>query len=115
MTLLQKAKILTYATLNKKAIDPVILNLKELSSVADFFVIVSGSTEIQVYAIYQEIERICKEEKIKLIHVEGSQGAKWILVDTGGVVVHIFRQSEREYYDLESLWHHAKRVPLPKI
>jgi ribosome-associated protein len=106
---------MAYATLNKKALDPVVLNLKDHSSVADYFVIVSGNTEIQVYAIFQEIERVCKEEKIRMLHVEGSQGAKWILVDTGGVVLHIFRQTEREYYNLEDLWKHAKRVSLPKL
>ncbi|NTV52863.1 MAG: ribosome silencing factor [Candidatus Firestonebacteria bacterium] len=112
---MKKAQLVAFAALNKKALNPVILDLKELSSVSDFFVIVSGNTEIQVFAIYQEIERVCREEKIPIFHTEGSQGSKWILLDLGDVLVHIFRQSERDYYNLEELWHRAHPVALPKL
>jgi ribosome-associated protein len=115
ITTLTKARLVAYAAQNKKALNPVILNLKDLSSFADFFVIVSGATDVQVYAIYQEIERVCREEKIPIFHTEGSQGSKWILLDLGDVLVHIFRQTERDYYNLEELWSKAKRVNLPEL
>jgi ribosome-associated protein len=115
MTTLKKARLVAYAASNKKALSPVILNLKDLSSFSDYFVIVSGSTEIQVFAIYQEIERVCREEKIPIYHTEGSQGSKWILLDLGDVLVHIFRQAERDYYNLEELWHNARSVTLPEL
>jgi ribosome-associated protein len=112
---LKKARLVAYAALNKKALNPVILNLKELSSFSEFFVIVSGNTEVQVFAICQEIERVCCEEKIQIFHTEGSQGSKWILLDLGDVLVHIFRQPERDYYNLEELWHQARTVTLPEL
>jgi len=115
MTTLKKARLVAYAALNKKALNPVILNLKDLSSFSDFFVIVSGNTEVQVFAIYQEIERICTEEKIRIYHTEGSQGSSWILLDLGDVLVHIFRQTERDYYNLEELWNQARPVTLPEL
>lgn len=106
---------MAYAALNKKAHDPVILDLTGLSDFTEYFVIASGRTDVQVRAIYQEIERICREERIPITHVEGADAAAWILADLGDVVVHIFRQTEREFYDLEGLWRQARRVSLPSL
>lgn len=111
----RKAVLLTYAALNKKALQPVILGLAGLTDIADYFVIVSGKTEIQVRAIFQEIEKICKEHKLSIRHTEGETAGSWILVDLQDVVVHIFRQAEREFYDLEKIWKNARRISLPKL
>jgi ribosome-associated protein len=111
----QKARLLAYATTNKKAINPTILDLTELSNFTDYFVIASGKTDVQVRAIYQELERVCAAEKLPVLHVEGADAGAWILLDLGDVVVHLFRHSEREFYDLEKLWHKAKMIPLPKL
>jgi ribosome-associated protein len=114
-TSLQKAKLAAYAALNKKADHPQILDLKSLNAFVEVFVIVSGNTTIQVNAIFQEIQRVMEEHKIRIQHIEGSQGGTWILMDLGDVVVHIFRKQEREYYGLEKLWKNAHKISLPKI
>jgi len=115
LTSRQKADLVVHAALNKKAIEPVILDLKEMSDLADCFVVVSGNTENQVRTIYQEIERVCREEGVPIVHVEGAQVGSWILIDLNDVVVHVFRQSEREFYDLESLWQRAPRLNLSEL
>ncbi len=111
----QKAKIIGYAALNKKAIHPIILDLRLQSDIADYFVIASGNTDVQVRAIFNEIERVCGEEGIRIFHSEGAGIGTWILMDLGDVIVHIFRQSERRYYDLEKLFQGCKYVGLPKL
>jgi len=103
-----------------KALGITILDLHEVSSVADYFVIASGRSHIQVDAI---CDRIAKgvQEKLgeKPISVEGLENAQWALLDYGSVVVHVFQQSVRELYDLERLWSLAPRWqyedgPLPR-
>lgn len=111
----QKAKIIGYAALNKKAIQPVILDLRRQSDIADYFVIASGNTDVQVRTIFMEIERACREEGIKIFHSEGLGSWTWVLLDMGDVIVHLFRQSERRYYDLEKLFQGCKYVGLPKL
>jgi ribosome-associated protein len=115
ITTLQKARLLAFAAGNKKALEPAILDVRDQTSVADYFVIVSGRTEVQVNAIHQEIERVCTEHKLRLHRVEGLNSGTWIVMDFGDVMVHLFRQSERDYYQLETLWQQARRVALPKL
>ncbi len=107
--------MLAYAAGNKKGSNTVVLNLEGLSTIADFFVITSARTGIQVKAIVQEIERVCVEEKIRIYHTEGLGQSSWVLLDLGDVMVHVFTEVQRRYYDLESLWKAAKRIPLPKL
>lgn len=109
----QKALLMAYGIMNKKGIDPVVIDISELSSLADYFVIASGRTEIQVRAIAQEIERICHEEHIRIYHQEGVGNWTWVLLDLSDIIIHIFKESDRHYYDLESLWKKAPRVPVP--
>jgi len=104
-----------YAAVNKKALNPLILDLRTHSDIADFFVIVSGRTDIQVMSIFQEMERVCHEEKILVEHTEGLESRTWVLMDLGDVIVHIFRQEERDYYRLEEIWQKAKTVALPEL
>ncbi len=111
----QKAVMIGYAAANKKALHPVILDLRQQSDIADYFVIASGNTDVQVRAIINEIERVCAEEGIRIFHSEGLGSGTWVLLDLGDVMVHIFRQSERRYYDLEKLCQGCKYVGLPKL
>lgn len=104
-----------YAAANKKALNPLILDLRTHSDITDFFVIVSGRTDIQVMSIFQEMERVCHEEKIPVEHTEGLESRTWVLMDLGDVIVHIFRQEERDYYRLEEIWQKAKTVALPEL
>lgn len=88
----------------KKAEDIVALNMKGISLVADYFMICHGNSEKQVQAIAREIKEKAEESDIPVKRLEGFDEAKWILVDLGDVVAHVFHKDERSYYNLERLW-----------
>lgn len=101
------------SALAKKASDLVLLDLRELAGVSDFFVIASGSSEVQVKAIADAVEEGLREEHgAKPWHVEGRDGRRWVLLDFVDVVVHVFHERTREYYLLERLWGDAKRIEI---
>jgi len=102
-----------HAASEKKAIEPVVLDLREISSFTDYFVIVSGANERQVQAISDEIYETLKKAGHAAARVEGYKTAEWILLDYGDFVVHVFEQKARKFYDLERLWRESKRVELP--
>jgi len=102
------------AAKEKKAKDTIILNLSKLTLIADYFVITTGESEPQLKAISDFIIAELKKNKIKLLHEEGRPEAGWILLDYGEVVVHIFSQEKREFYDLEYLWQEARRIRLDR-
>lgn len=97
----------------KKAIDPVVLDLREIASFTDYFVIFSGANERQVQAISDEVYETLKKAGEPAVRVEGYKSAEWILLDYGDFVVHVFEQKARKFYDLERLWRESKRVTLP--
>jgi ribosome-associated protein len=103
--------------LNKKAEDIVVLDLREISSFTDFFVICSASSEPQLKAIAGEVEATLKEEHgIRAVAVDGFPASQWIVLDYLQVVVHIFHRDKRAFYSLEDLWGDARRLswePLP--
>ena len=102
-----------YAT-EKKAQNIVALDLREISTFTDFFVICSGSSEPQLKAIAGEIEdRLRKEHGLKPAAVDGFPTSQWIVLDYGSVVVHIFHEVKRELYGLEDLWGDAPQLALP--
>ena len=95
----------------KQAADIAILDVRELIVITDYFVIVSGSTDRHVKTIVDEVERELREKlDVKPVRREGDADARWVLLDYVDVVVHVFAQEEREYYDLERLWADAPRV-----
>jgi len=100
------------AAIAKKARDPVALDLRELRGVSDYFLICSGSSEVQVKAIAEAVEEKLAEQGIEPWHVEGLGGRRWVLLDYVEVVVHVFHEKAREYYLLERLWGDARRVDL---
>lgn len=102
-----------HAASEKKALDPVVLDLREIASFTDYFVIVSGANERQVQAISDEIYETLKKSGHAAARVEGYKTAEWILLDYGDFVVHVFEQKGRKFYDLERLWRESKRVELP--
>jgi len=112
----EKAFLCARALLDRKAIDLVILEVKDLSSFTDYFLICSGNSDRQVQAIASHIEEKLGKEGIRPLGIEGKREGRWTLLDYGDVVVHIFFQPVREFYDLERLWSEATRVevPLPK-
>ena len=97
----------------KKAIDVVVLDLREIASFTDHFVITSGNNERQVQAIADEVVETLKKAGSPVYRVEGYKTAEWILLDYGDFVVHIFDEKARKFYDLERLWREARRVELP--
>jgi len=99
----------------KKAFGLVALDLREIASFTEFFLIASGANQRQVQAIADEIEeQLKKVHGLKTVRVEGYQTAEWVLMDYGDFVVHIFDREARGFYDLERLWRDAKRVDLPE-
>lgn len=110
----QKAiKILEFA-LNKKAQKPVILDLRRVSNLCDYFVICSGDSPLQVRAIYEEVVRLAKKNSIDIHHTEEDQLSHWLLIDFFDVVLHIFLEEVRNFYGIEHLWKEAKKVRIEK-
>lgn len=99
------------AASDKKAADPLILDLRGISIIADYFVICSGDNVPQVRAIAEHVEEKLRERGIKPLRTEGTGFAHWILMDYGDVIVHIFERETRSYYELEKLWLDAPRIP----
>lgn len=90
----------------------MILDLRELTPIFDYFVIATGSSRRQLHAISDEVDRVLDHQLHHgRLSVEGYEGSRWILLDYGDVVVHLFDEEARDYYALEQLWAAAKRVP----
>ena len=100
------------AAASKKAVHPVALDLRDLSGVADYFLICSGGSEPQVKAISESVEEKLRELGAKPWHIEGFETRRWVLLDYVELVVHVFHQKTREYYLLERLWGDARSVDL---
>ena len=98
------------AAASKQGQHIVVLDVHELIAITDFFVIVSGSSERQVTTIAEEVSKELKGRKLKSLRREGDAGARWVLLDFGDVVVHVFHEEEREFYRLENLWRDAPVV-----
>jgi len=98
------------AALGRKALGLVVLDVRELTSVADAFIICSGSSNRQVTAIAEFIQTELKKAGIKPLSVEGKKEGHWVLLDYGHVIIHVFYESVRNFYDLEGLWVDAKRI-----
>jgi ribosome-associated protein len=101
------------AAAEKKAINTVVLDLREIASFTDYFVITSGANERQVQAISDAVADTLKKAGSAAARVEGYKTAEWILLDYGDFVVHVFDEKARSFYDLERLWRESRRVQLP--
>jgi ribosome-associated protein len=102
-----------HAASEKKALDLVVLDLREIASFTDYFLLASGANERQVQAIADEVYETLKKAGSASARVEGYKTAEWVLLDYGDFVVHVFEQKARTFYDLERLWRESRRVPLP--
>jgi ribosome-associated protein len=98
------------AILRKKAFDLVILDVRQLTSITDAFIICSGRSNRQVTAIAEYIQVSLKKEDIKPLSVEGKREGHWVLLDYGHVIIHVFYEPVRDFYDLESLWIDAEKI-----
>ena len=101
------------AALERKAIDPLVLDIGKVSTFTEQFVICHGTNSRQVQAIADSVQADLKGEGRRPLSVEGYQRAEWILLDYGDFVVHVFFKDKRYYYDLERLWRTAPKLPVP--
>ena len=107
-----KARRAARAALDKRATDLVVLDVRRVSSVADYFVLCSGKSTTHVESISEAIREDLKTDGTRPLHAEGVAESGWILLDYGDVLVHVFLEDTRAYYALERLWGDAPAVPL---
>ncbi|KLO66854.1 ribosome silencing factor [Enterococcus cecorum] len=100
---------------DKHAQEIVALDVREISLLADYFVICSGNTDRRINAIVDEVVEQAYKNQMDVKRVEGKEASKWVLIDLGDVIVHVFNQSEREFYQLEKLWSDAPLVDLSEM
>ncbi len=98
----------------KKALDLAILDVRNLTSVADIFMICSGRSNRQVVAIADHIHQTLKQSKIYPSSIEGKKKGHWVLLDYGHIIIHVFYEPVRQFYDLEGLWSDAKQIDVPR-
>ncbi len=109
-----KTLLLARFALEKKAHDLVVMGVRDLTSIADYFIVCSGRSDRQVQSIAQGIEEQLGQAGISPLSIEGTHRGHWVLMDFSDVIVHIFYEPVREFYDLDGLWGHAPRVELPE-
>jgi len=109
----ERLKTAIHAASEKKGLDIVVLDLREIASFTDYFLIVSGTNERQVQAISDGVVDTLKKAGSPAARVEGYKTAEWILLDYGDFVVHVFDDKARKFYDLERLWRESRRIELP--
>jgi ribosome-associated protein len=109
-TLPREVKLSIEASLAKKAEDLVVLDLREISSFTDYFIITHGNSPRQNKAVYESVEQELKTENIYPLSVEGKKHAEWILMDYGSFIINVFSEASRNYYSLEKLWGDAPRL-----
>jgi ribosome-associated protein len=100
---------------SKKAQDIRVLDVRDVTSFADYFVICTGANARQIQAITEEIGLQLKKSGEYPMSVEGFDAAEWVLADYGNYLIHVFSAKAREYYDLERLWRHGKNVEIPPV
>lgn len=110
MKTLDKAKLCLRIIKERKAIDPILFEVGALTSITDYFLVASGNSSRQVQAIMRHLQRRMREQGFKAYGVEGEQEGHWILMDYGDIIIHLFYEPSREFYDLEGLWIEAPRV-----
>ncbi len=110
----EDVRLAIHCASEKKAMHMVALDLREIASFTEFFIIATGSNQRQVQAIADEInEQLKKQLARKPVRIEGYNSAEWVLLDYGDFVVHLFETKAREFYDLERLWLDARKIEIP--
>lgn len=112
MTSLEIAQKAAEVLDNKKGINISVIDVDQISTLADYFVIATGSSSTHVKALADEVETELKNLKVSLDHIEGHRDKSWILLDYSSVIIHIFSEEARDFYDLERLWKDGKPVDI---
>ena len=110
MQSLNKAKLCMKTINERKAIDPVLFEVVNFTSITDYLIIASGNSNRQVQAISNHLQKKMREKGFRALGIEGQQEGHWVLLDYGDIVIHLFYQPVREIYDLEGLWVEALRI-----
>jgi ribosome-associated protein len=105
-----KAVAMARLALDKKALDVLVLDVRSLASYAEYFVVMTAESDPQLTAIADYLEEKMKEQGERALGIEGARGGRWVLIDFGDVVAHVFYQDARAFYDLEGLWADAPRI-----
>ena len=98
-----------------KAQEVTVLKLEDITVLSDYFVIAGGSSNTQVKALAGTVEEELKKDGVELLHTEGYDSASLVLLDYGGVIVHLFLKDSRMFYSLERLWSDAKEIPVDEL
>lgn len=109
---IEAVKIAAQAASEKKATDIIALDLREVASFTEYFLICTGSNPRQVAAIAEAVEDTLRKAGRRPMHSEGYSSAEWVLLDYGDFIVHVFGSASRQFYDLERLWRDAEKVEL---
>ncbi len=109
-----RALLCAKGALDRKSYDLIVLDVRKLSSLADFFVICTGRSDTQVQAIAQSVEHELRQTGEHPLSIEGYPHGQWVVMDFADIVVHIFVEPAREFYGLERLWARATHLKLPK-
>jgi len=115
LELKQRALQIAHAALERRGEEVLVLDMRGLMTICDFFVICNGRSRLHVEAIAEEIEEEMETKGIRANHCEGIPDASWVILDYLDVVVHIFSPEARKFYDLEGLWGDAPRIELPEL
>jgi len=110
----QRATRIAQAAMERRAEDVVVLDMRGLMSICDFFVVCNGRSRLHVEAIADEVEEQMREMGVKPWHREGIPDSSWVITDYGDVVVHVFEPEARVFYNLEGLWGDAPRLDVPE-
>ena len=115
MTSLQTAKFAAKALDSKKGRDIRVIRINDVSILADYMVIATGNSSTQVKALSEEVEEKLDQEGVSVSHIEGHRSNTWILLDYVDVIVHVFSDEARQYYDLERLWQDGEILDIEQI
>jgi ribosome-associated protein len=109
----RKASLARAALLDRRALEPVMLDMREVTLITDYFLICHGTSNVHIRALADGVAEALKQADVLPLGVEGAAAAQWVLLDYGDLIVHIFAEDERRFYDLERLWDDAPRVEEP--
>lgn len=108
-------QVVVEACEDRKAENCVVLNMEQLTPIANYFVICHGNNERQVQAIVRSVKEAVEEKGYPVNRIEGFEQARWVLIDIGDIICHVFHKDERGYYNLERLWGDAEEVSVGEI
>ena len=111
----EQARLIAKVLNDKKGIDVKVIKISDVSVLADYMVIATGTSSTQVKALAEAVEEKLDEKGISVSHIEGYRSNSWILLDYVDVIVHVFSNEAREYYDLERLWEDGKEIDLSSV